>query len=765
MNFSVGDVLLDRFRLVEILRNEPSISVWIAHDNTLQRNCEIFIVANSTIISRVNAAASALALSQDPHFTRVLHLYRDGEVCVIVTDIDSGITVRDYLTNSQENSQDYPLSTDAVRSIIGELTHICEGLDANNQAHYCIDDITVRLTDDRVVLANFPVSAALLPPTAPRLKATNHDVESVMVYQIAAVAFELLTGTAYTSILAPQARRMLRDVDTPADLELICIRGLALPDDHGRTPVPLVTLLEMQFLLDSYDSLHDLAKNPQVHINITGRPSSAPSITQAVFRRVDAQAIAPLPRSLRENPDATAHSEQFQEWSASELIFGGNNAVDITKPDTSTDLFHALGELDATKLERVYDPYDFNDFVEGDTKTVGMDTQAIRIASDSLASSRHPENSSESEGSHAESSSSAQDEISTGSFSTTNRSRKNVSRETSSSYEPKTEVIPPSFVPRPTQRTKTTSSDAQPASATPSTRVASTAASSGTASPSADSSVRAQSTAQSDSAQSSSVQSVLTARFEQLWEKLRPALQTRAAVIIGVALVLIILVSASMYSLFAGQNSLNNNTDPWSQISQETVRFPGQENNKGSNTPSTSDDSSDKSDSQKSDNSKSDESKNTDSKKSDSQKTTATFDDSKIQAEKLPKNKSVSAVPTPAGTSNSTAINPRGYTYLERPAGIRGWGYSFAFDQPTTIWRAEIGNQTGGGQVHIYADPTIDDPRSGTEVATFSFADNNQPTNVIFKKPVTASTLVVWIDGTDTSTLPQVIRLTHYAFY
>ncbi|TCD54284.1 hypothetical protein EJ419_04405 [Alloscardovia theropitheci] len=741
MNFSVGDVLLDRFRLVEVLRDEPSFSVWIAHDSTLGRSCQIFVVANSTIISRVNAAASALALSQDPHFTRVLHLYRDGEVCVIVSDADSGITIRDYLTHSREDHEEYPLTTQAARSIIGEVTEICKNLDDNNQAHYCLDDITVRLTEDRVILANFPISAALLPPTAPRLQATNHDVESVMVYQIAALAFELLTGTAYTSLLATHGRKMLQEANAPADLELICTRGLGLPDSKGRTPVPLVTLLEMSFLLDEYEPLHELAKHPQIHINLTGEPTSAPSIMQAVLRRVDAKAIAPIPRSLRENPDVNSDKESFQQWSASELIFSGNGPIDITKPDTSTDLFHALGELDATKLERVYDPYDFNDYVDSDTRTEGMNTQAIRIAAQNSIASENSSTSPTAEGANT-----PQDSIATGSFGTSSRvsqdnSHNNVSRETSI-YEPQTEVIPPSFAPRANQKRNTSSP---------------------------------QISSQSLLSQEQVSESAHTSHnpFEQLWKRALPLLRTRAAAITGVLVILLVLVIVAVYSLTAGRNSFNGNSDPWSQISQETVRFPGQENNKGSNEPAANDSKqADTKDAQKEsasgdDSSQSQESSSQDNKQnaSSSKKSAPSFDDNAIRAQKLPREKSVSAVPTPAGTGNSTVITPRGYTYLERPGGVRGWGYSFAFDQPTTIWRMEIGNQTGGGQVHVYSDPTTDDPRSGTEVASFSFASNGQPTNVIFKKPVTATTFVVWIDGTDATTLPQVIRLTHYAFY
>lgn len=664
MNFALGDVLLNRFRLVDILRDEPGFSVWTARDNTLQRSCQIFIVANSTVISRVNAAASYLALSRDPHFVDVLHLHRDGEVCVIVTDADPGLTVREYLSDVAAAPQMYPLSLEAIRSILGETVEICQDLDNHFQAHYCLDDLNIRLTNERVVLANFPVSAALLPPTAPRLKATNHDVESVMVYQIAAVAFELLTRTPYKSVLASRARQMLHDAHAPEDLTLICTRALGLPDAQGRTPIPLVTLLEMSILMEEYKPLKELTAHPQKHLNVAGRHPSAPSISQAVLKRVDPQAITPIPRSLKDS-DQEKSSDRNPAWSASELIFGGRRAVDMTKPDTSTDLFHALGELDAAKLERVYDPYDFNDF---DPRTQTMET--LRPVAPAQSAEKK----------------------------TTDKP---------ASYEPVTQTIPPVFVPQ-------KNSDRQP-DPTPQ--------------------APPQTTSQPTSTKPSPNKRNLKRR--SLSDRISAMLQSRVASITAVVVILVALVAGAVYSLGIGRLGDNSTTnDPWSQLADETVRFPGQENNKGAN-PQTNQNQDQGTDAQSTDGA----------------------DTAKLNEKKA------SAVPDPAVTQNTTPIEPTGYTFLNRPAGIRSWGYSFTFDQPHTFWRVDIANETGGGQVHIFADPTTDDPRSGKDVAQFTFANDGQTTSVTLNEPVQAQRLVVWIDGTDASTLPQTIKMTKYAFY
>ncbi|MFC0265669.1 hypothetical protein [Alloscardovia macacae] len=669
MNFALGDVLLNRFRLVDILRDEPGFSVWTARDNTLQRSCQIFIVANSTVISRVNAAASYLALSQDPHFVDVLHLHRDGEVCVIVTDADPGLTLREYLSDVAADPQMYPLSLESIRSILGETVEICQDLDNHFQAHYCLDDLNIRLTNERVVLANFPVSAALLPPTAPRLKATNHDVESVMVYQIAAVAFELLTRMPYKSVLASRARQMLHDAHAPEDLTLICTRALGLPDAQGRTPIPLVTLLEMSILMEEYKPLRELTAHPQKHLNVAGRRFSAPSISQAVLKRVDSQFITPIPGSLRDS-DQEKSSDRNPAWSASELIFGGRRAVDMAKPDTSTDLFHALGELDAAKLERVYDPYDFNDF---DPRTQTMDTLRPAAPVQAVESSEKK------------------------------------SAEKPASYEPITQTIPPVFVPQKKQ-------DTQPES--------------GSQSEQQKPKPKAQPKSQPKPAQSTK-----KPKRRGLSDRISAMLQSRVASITAVVVILVALVAGAVYSLGIGRLGDNSTTnDPWSQLADETVRFPGQENNKGANPQPAQG-------------------------QNQSQNATTSDDTAKLNEKKA------SAVPQPAVTQNTTPIEPTGYTFLNRPAGIRSWGYSFAFDQPHTFWRVDIANETGGGQVHIFADPTTDDPRSGKDVAQFTFANDGQTTSVTLNEPVQAQRLVVWIDGTDASTLPQTIKMTKYAFY
>lgn len=705
MNFSVGDVLLNRFRLVEVLRDDIGFSVWIAHDNSLQREYQIFIVADTSVVPRVNAAASYLALSHNPHYTPVLHLHRDGEICVIVSDIDSGITVRDYLTEHSINPQQYPLSQESIRSLIGEITKLASDLDSHDLAHFCINDITVRLTPDGVKLADFPVSSLLKPPVSPLERSTNHDAESIMVYQIAALAFQLLTGTMYTPQLQKRAFSMLQEVHTPHDLQLICTRSLSLEDDNGERPVPLVTLIELLFLLDDWEPLATVMKDPRAHINVS-RETSDPSITQAVINRTDPVNLAPIPRSLKEQKNS--NDQEKPEWSTSALIFGGSAAVDLQKARPDTDLFHALNELDEDKLNRAYDPYDFNDFDDADTRTAGLTTAAIC----------------------------------------------EVEAQEKKSEQPEDTVAPPSFVPQ--------------NHGTSEHNVEHTVLSEEAVDPSQSSPV----TTRIEKIEPKPARS----GFAQVQGKLRNLLHTRTANVIFAVIIMIAVLGLAIYSLTLGGSSSKDASDPWSTISHEDVRFPGQEST-SQEQKKTDQSSIQKQESEKKTpaqttkkpaqktQTQSQKSAEPQSKAQSTQRTVPVMKDEDITPVELTSTKSVSQTPRPAGTENTVKRTVISRAFYNRPGGVRGWGYSFTFAKDTKIWRIDLTNQVGGGRGYIYANSSSTTPTDGTQIGTFTFAPDGKVTHIVLRKPVAAKNIVAWIDGTDSSTIPSAIRLEEYAIY
>ena len=97
MKPQLGDTISNRYVLVSPLREETGLQVWKASDHVLARDCQLFIVSSSKALQEVNATASMLAISHDSHFTKVLQLQHAGQVALVVTQLDEGMTLSEYL--------------------------------------------------------------------------------------------------------------------------------------------------------------------------------------------------------------------------------------------------------------------------------------------------------------------------------------------------------------------------------------------------------------------------------------------------------------------------------------------------------------------------------------------------------------------------------------------------------------------------------------------------------------------------------------------
>jgi len=142
MKPQLGDTISNRYVLVSPLREETGLQVWKASDHVLARDCQLFIVSSSKALQEVNATASMLAISHDSHFTKVLQLQHAGQVALVVTQLDEGMTLSEYLALNANQ----PLSYTAMRSIIGEVIESLHALQKDNLTHFSISTDTVRLT-------------------------------------------------------------------------------------------------------------------------------------------------------------------------------------------------------------------------------------------------------------------------------------------------------------------------------------------------------------------------------------------------------------------------------------------------------------------------------------------------------------------------------------------------------------------------------------------------------------------------------------------
>ena len=109
MKPQLGDTISNRYVLVSPLREETGLQVWKASDHVLARDCQLFIVNNRKALQDVNATASMLAISHDAHFTQVLQLQHVGEVALVITQLDAGMSLSEYLTQSGK-----PLAADVL---------------------------------------------------------------------------------------------------------------------------------------------------------------------------------------------------------------------------------------------------------------------------------------------------------------------------------------------------------------------------------------------------------------------------------------------------------------------------------------------------------------------------------------------------------------------------------------------------------------------------------------------------------------------------
>ncbi len=122
----------------------------------LARDCQLFIVNNRKALQDVNATASMLAISHDAHFTQVLQLQHVGEVALVITQLDAGMALSEYLTQSSK-----PLSFTAIRSILGEVVEDPARV-AERQSHASLDQHGHRAIDPQTALkSHAPVSIML----------------------------------------------------------------------------------------------------------------------------------------------------------------------------------------------------------------------------------------------------------------------------------------------------------------------------------------------------------------------------------------------------------------------------------------------------------------------------------------------------------------------------------------------------------------------------------------------------------------------------
>lgn len=262
-----GDTIINRYVLVSPLYEGHGMQVWKADDQLLEQSCQVFIITDTAVIDEAGTVASQLAMTPEHRCTPILHIHHDDGILVIITALDAGMSLADYLSDSRYGHVDY----DAIRSIIGDTAYTAHHLIECGIAHHAICADTVRLSASGIQLADTPVSA-MIQINQPW--ATADSTEEQAVSQLAALLYRLLTHTEYHG----ESHLDALPENTPAEFRVICERGLRITEQD----TPLASLPEIMALLNWWVTVPELGD----HI-IMPTQSGRNSITGVTIRETN----------------------------------------------------------------------------------------------------------------------------------------------------------------------------------------------------------------------------------------------------------------------------------------------------------------------------------------------------------------------------------------------------------------------------------------------------------------------------------------------
>ncbi|RFT23533.1 kinase [Bifidobacteriaceae bacterium GH022] len=340
MKPQLGDIILNRYALISPLREEAGIQVWKASDRILARDCQLFIVRDRRFLPEVNTISSTLALSRIRKFTPVLKIHNIDDVAIIITELDSGITVDDYI-----KSHSSTLSYEAIRSIVAEAANALSKLLTSGITHYAISTNTVRITNNGVELACAPISPLLKDVTVEYSKQDSQDkqdkpntknkqdaqdsqdsqnksenqdkseeqsknlpqsVENIATHQLSALLYALLTRTGYTQNNTVFNVSRLAD-GVPGEFVMICKRGLSSAKDPSI--IPMASIGELLALLGTYTPVKKLSEKDIILNN----NASESSIQKALLLPCKDNDLIDFPEGLSKNEDLLENELSSQE--------------------------------------------------------------------------------------------------------------------------------------------------------------------------------------------------------------------------------------------------------------------------------------------------------------------------------------------------------------------------------------------------------------------------------------------------------------------
>ncbi|MBH9981001.1 MULTISPECIES: lipid II flippase MurJ [Bifidobacterium] len=752
MNAHIGDTILGRYTLVTLLRRANGLSAWRAKDKVLDRDCQLFIAGDSTCMDRINVNASSLALSKDRRFTPVYQLHTRDKVSLIVTAPDAGMSLRDYMHGPAGET----LSNRAIGTIMGEVTEAMRTLHAAGMVDYAVSTSTIRLAPASITLADAPISPMLEHPSASTEMGLTD--EEYAIHGLAGVLYAMLTRRADQDGRQPSLQELPEQ--TPEEFKIICMRGLGLTNEQGAMPVPLVTLAELSALLSPWVPPEELTDSDLIWPELDGRAS----IEAVALRPVDPRNVLPLPAGLTSSalPAAQTVSHHEPHWKTNQLLFPGRSEIEMLNPeDTDTDLFSLFDERQRLRSLN-----------SSSRKTAAMDVSALRatmprpaaneeeskavtgrmptIKDDQRKSSEALSGNGVTADNPVErgfsqwdfhKSGSAQDDATAGSRQTTAISNRTASQDDVDSHARQTgaaaaeshiagggepaarsghspsaasseKTVAPAQVARSSknpdfdeEEQETTVMEPLPPSFTPEIHSMP---------------VPVTYSVLSDDEQDKGLDDEADMADTRLFGRFT----TRSVVIAIAAIIVVVALVWALSTITGSRSEVSKSEGGWPVMSN--VPFPGKTNESDEATPSSNGNGDDQ-----------------------AQAGTNAGNDKVSHADKK-----AGKVPNPPKPKNTTAYQTSRQLFLNKPAGLQGYGWYMHLTKPEEVSRLTIVAPQSGGHAQIYANSTAAQPNQGQPLADFSF-DASGTTQVTLREPATTQDLVIWVpmDGMPGNTL------------
>ncbi|NMN01020.1 virulence factor MVIN family protein [Bifidobacterium sp. DSM 109958] len=770
-----GDTLINRYELVELLRREPGLEAWRATDHALVRDCQLFIVTDPHAAVVSNTMASALALSKNPRFTPVLQMHTVDDVMVLITALDDGISLSDYLHGPASGT----LSFEAMRVIVGESALALQDLLHQGLADRAVSTDVIRLNRKSITIADAPVSPALTTPllhgsaTADAASRSYDDTdEPLAVRQLAGVLYGMLTRTSYADDREFSEQRLIDVADKPHDFWVICQRGLGFPNPDGSPATPISTLDELIALLGYWKPIDQLTGADIVWPSVPGDAS----IIRAQVAPVVPDALLELPDNVvKHRPDPNAAAKNQPDWGANLLLFPEPTEVELVRPTSSAgdDLLAPLHDdfVVPKHMTNATVPVDVSAVRHSNAGSPSLphftaspdatdsaqfldpaDTHALGNPSDILAAGAHGvqhaqdgvEGLAGREGAHTAASVAAATaaraeaaagaaagaaakaaEIGTGAGAgTLGDVSAQAAAEAGSKASPSLERLVSAVENRQEEEAEARGMlhvDSAPPSFIPGERAANGPRGAVDDADGGYGGYNAQPNALD------AADDVVFGRFT-----------TRSVVIAVGAVLLVVALVLAMVNLF-GKSAIGigSSSTPGAWPSATNVPFPGRETPTATTTSATETAASGSASASASDTA------------SASGSASASVTDAVDHSDR-----DVEAVPTPAPKptpTNTTAypITERGF--LSRPNGLDGYGWYIKLDAPHDVWKVEIKLKQNNGHGSVYVNSNRSNPQNGASMGEWSVDASGQAT-VEFAQPVNTQEIVIWVpsDGLPT---------------